>query len=168
MLTIREAEMKDAEDVIRYLNKVGGETAFLTFGENEFLVSRSDEEVIIQQFLNHEKACMYLAFEGDELVSVGQVIVPAKERMAHRGNIAISVKKDFWGQGIGSKMLEKLILSAKKSDLHMLTLEVVSENQAAFHLYKKMGFVVAGEYPDYFRVHNKLFTVTFMYRILKN
>ncbi|WP_088825451.1 GNAT family N-acetyltransferase [Listeria goaensis] len=168
MVTIRVAEKKDAENIIRYLNGVGGETSFLTFGKNEFLVSRSDEEAIIEDYFHHQKACMLVAYEHDELISVGLVIVPPKERMAHRGEISLSVKKAFWGQGIGSQMLEALVHSAETAGLHILTLEVVSENRAAFLLYKKFGFNVAGEYPDYFRVHDKFYAVTLMYRTLKN
>ncbi len=167
MAIIRVAEKKDAENIIRYFNCVGGETSFLTFGKNEFLVAQQEEEAIIQDFFNHEKACMLVAYEKDELISVGLVIVPAKERLAHRGEISLSVKKAFWGQGIGSQMLKQLIHSAEIAGLHMLTLEVVSDNQAAVLLYKKFDFIVAGEYPDFFRVHDQFHAVTFMYRILK-
>jgi hypothetical protein len=36
-VTIREAESKDAEKMIAFYNRVGGESDFLSFGKGEFL-----------------------------------------------------------------------------------------------------------------------------------
>ena len=36
LATIREAKVNDAKAMLEYCNLVGGETDFLTFGENEF------------------------------------------------------------------------------------------------------------------------------------
>lgn len=42
--TIRKAHARDAQDIINYLNKIGWEGDFLTFGENEFNISIENED----------------------------------------------------------------------------------------------------------------------------
>lgn len=50
----------------------------------------------------------------------------------------IVVKKDFRNQGIGTLLLNNLILLAKEKNLTTIMLEVMEENYSAIHLYKKL------------------------------
>ena len=50
-LTIREAQKEDAADVLQYVEKMAGETDFLTFGQGEFNVSLEDEEKFLETYL---------------------------------------------------------------------------------------------------------------------
>ena len=56
----------------------------------------------------------------------------------------IVVKKDFRKNGIGSLLLQKLILLTKNSNYKELTLEVNANNIAAQKLYLKFGFKELG------------------------
>lgn len=56
--------------------------------------------------------------------------------------MTINVDKNYRKHGIGSILLEKLILIAKKEDLKVVTLEVRSSNYEAQKLYKKYSFEV--------------------------
>ena len=51
ILIIREAEKKGASIILEYINKVGGETDYLTFGPDEFNFSLADEEKFIENSL---------------------------------------------------------------------------------------------------------------------
>lgn len=62
----------------------------------------------------------------------------------------IVVKKDFRKNGIGNKLLEKLITLAKEKGKDKITLEVNSSNLAAIKLYEKNGFKNVGFRKKYY------------------
>lgn len=49
-------------------------------------------------------------------------------------------EKNFWGKGIGSKMLVYIREEARKLELKKIVLYVLPENTRAICLYKKFGF----------------------------
>lgn len=59
-------------------------------------------------------------------------------------------RKSEWGQGY-SKEATIAVINFCFNDLNIrkLTLGVVADNQAAFALYKKLGFVIEGEYKKH-------------------
>lgn len=71
--------------------------------------------------------------------------------MAHRFSVAVSVRKSYWGRGIATAMMERLIAEAKARGAEVLELEVLCTNAAAIHVYEKMGFCIAGTYRKFFR-----------------
>ena len=52
----------------------------------------------------------------------------------------IVVKKSYRNNGIGSLLLENLILISNKKNLNFINLEVDCKNTIAINLYKKFGF----------------------------
>ena len=53
-------------------------------------------------------------------------------------------EKEYWGRGVGRKMLAKAMEEAKKLNLTELTLEVIKSNSRAKNLYLRFGFVEVG------------------------
>lgn len=62
----------------------------------------------------------------------------------------IVVKKSNRQTGIGSKLLEKLIQTAKSQNFNLITLEVNEHNQPAINLYLKYGFKNVGFRKKYY------------------
>lgn len=62
----------------------------------------------------------------------------------------IVVKKDFRKKGIGSSLLQKLIIIVKGLNYKELTLEVNINNEAAKKLYLKFGFKELGIRKKYY------------------
>lgn len=62
----------------------------------------------------------------------------------------IVVKKSNRQTGIGSKLLEKLIQTAKSQNFNSITLEVNEHNQPAVNLYLKYGFKNVGFRKKYY------------------
>lgn len=155
-LVIRNAATEDAKKMIEYLNQVGGETDFLTFGKNEFHLSVEEEEAFIESTNHSDKNFLLVGTAGDQIVSVGSLQGMSRERISHRGEIAISVRKDYWNQGIGTKMLMELIKRGKE-EAHMtvIQLTVNSDNKRAIALYEKLGFEKIGLYKKYSRINGK-------------
>ena len=83
--------------------------------------------------------------------------------MSHRGTFAISVRKDFWGQGIGSALTSRVLSFARAHRFEQIDLEVRSDNFRAIHLYQKFGFQKLCTYPGFFKVRGKKIDFDLMY-----
>lgn len=78
---------------------------------------------------------------------VGSASLSARQnpRSKHCGGIGMGVHPDYWGQGIGSQLMEKLLDMADNwLNLSRVELEVNADNPAAIHLYEKFGFEIEG------------------------
>ena len=76
-----------------------------------------------------------------------------KSKLRHRASLAIALLKDYWGQGIGSKMFETMIKTAEDfGGVTRLFLEVVEGNERALALYRKFGFEIVSHLPDGLRL----------------
>ncbi len=64
---------------------------------------------------------------------------------ADEGEIVnVAVKKDVRQKGVGETMLRTLLQQAQNAGIHTVLLEVRVSNQAAIHLYEKLGFEICG------------------------
>lgn len=52
----------------------------------------------------------------------------------------VSVIKEYWGQGIASKLLMTCIEYTRDNQFDQISLEVNRQNSSAFHLYEKFNF----------------------------
>ena len=65
-------------------------------------------------------------------------------RVKHCINVGLGVARDFWGLGIGTALMEAVELHVKPLGIKRMELEVMTHNEGAIALYKKMGFVIEG------------------------
>jgi RimJ/RimL family protein N-acetyltransferase len=162
-ITYREAEPSDAGKFLEYSKIVGSETDNLTFGAEGLSLTISQEADFIRKFAGNPGSVMIVAFDEGELIGTGAVsVVSGKPRFAHRSEIAISVRKDYWGKGIGTGIMNILMDFAKKSGAEVLELEVRSDNEAAISLYKKFGFEKIGTNERYFKIGGEFFAADYM------
>ena len=71
----------------------------------------------------------------------------------HRAEVAIALLKEYWGQGIGTRLFEEMIaLAREKGDTLQLELDFVEGNTRARALYEKMGFRITGVHPNAIRL----------------
>ena len=86
--------------------------------------------------------------EGEIAGSCGLHTAGKYERLRHRCSIGISLKRKFWGLGIGTVMMQQLLETAASLGYEQMELEVVGDNHSAIALYKKLGFTETGRLPD--------------------
>ncbi|WP_026476510.1 GNAT family N-acetyltransferase [Alkaliphilus transvaalensis] len=152
-LILRIPTVEDAEAIVRYCNIVGGESDNLLFGKDEFPLTVEEEKAFLEKIDENANMLLVLGIIDDEIVSVANINSPNRKRIAHNSEIGISVKKAYWGKGIGSLMMEELIRFAKEHPLiNNISLGVKASNQDAIKLYKKFGFEEIGLYHKYFNV----------------
>lgn len=162
-LLLREAEGGDVAQVLEFLNRVGGESDNLLFGENGFPMAEDRERAFLELQRRAEKSLLLAGFVGDELVSIASCdALTARERVAHRASVSITVGKAYWNQGVGRRAMETLIDFAKSCGLEVLQLEVRADNAPAIALYEKVGFQKMGLYKKFMKVNGRDFDAWYM------
>ncbi|HEM4129638.1 TPA: GNAT family N-acetyltransferase [Streptococcus suis] len=140
-----EAEPADAVAFIDFMNQVASETDYLVMDESGFRFSPEEMEKIFEAGIENPGELCLLAKVGTEVIGAISVKSSKQFRISHIGNIFIAIKKDYWGHGLGTILLDEVIEWAQEIDLlKRLELTVQVRNQAAVHLYQKMGFVIEG------------------------
>ncbi len=163
----REAEASDASAMLLHLASVGTETDNLSYGADTFKISTDKESRFIERFKNNKNDIMLIALDGETIV--GNAILERNKvlRYSHRAELSITVLRDFWGRGIGKKLMSMLLDFAKEHDIEIIYLEVRSDNVRAISLYTSFGFEKIGTYRNFFKINGKYFDADLMNLYLK-
>jgi phosphinothricin acetyltransferase len=67
-------------------------------------------------------------------------------RYVYRGvaEVSIYISRSYWGEGVGRKLLEALIVESEKAGFWTLQAGIFPENTASLALHQKCGFRVVG------------------------
>ena len=72
-----------------------------------------------------------------------------RKMISHRATMGLCVVQEYWGLGIGTKMMETLIgIARMQPSLKQLELEYYGCNNRARDLYERFGFRTVSVYPD--------------------
>ena len=148
-IVLRCLRADEAETVLEGFKKLSGETRFLSQYPEEINVTAEQEREFIEMN-NSDKAKLLIgAFVGGQYAGncyfAGKTVT---RRTAHRAGLGIAIFQQFSGRGLGTVMLEKLLKEAKRAGFEQMELDVVSGNERAIGLYKKLGFAECGRIPD--------------------
>ncbi|EQK40618.1 acetyltransferase family protein [[Clostridium] bifermentans ATCC 19299] len=142
---LRSPIKEDAQAMIDYLNIIGGESDFITFGKNEFSMSVEAEQDYIERINSMYNSKNVLIIIEDEIVGIASITSVQKERMKHNGTLGISIRKKYWGIGLGSEIMTYLIDWAKSNKItKKINLLVREDNIRGVKLYEKFGFEKEG------------------------
>lgn len=142
---LRSPIKEDAQAMIDYLNIIGGESDFITFGKNEFSMSVEAEQDYIERINSMDNSKNILIIIEDEIVGIASITSVQKERMKHNGTLGISIRKKYWGIGLGSEIMAYLIDWAKSNKItKKINLLVREDNIRGVKLYEKFGFEKEG------------------------
>lgn len=152
-VTITKARPEDAEEILNYLKSAGSETDNLSFGSEGLPISIEEERAYLQTLAESSSSVMFVAKKDGMIIGNASFSQMTRTRLSHRGEFGISVLKNYWGQGIGSMLLEAIIdFAGTTAHAEIISLEVRSDNQRAISLYKKYGFQKIGEFPGFFKI----------------
>lgn len=93
----------------------------------------------------HSKECRFV-YEIDGKVVGYTMIAPTSSRACYWGVVEVSifVDENYLHQGIGTKMLKRLVEACYKKGYWTLYSAIFSVNEASIALHKKCGFRVIG------------------------
>ncbi|WP_414054996.1 GNAT family N-acetyltransferase [Macrococcus equi] len=154
-MIIRQAEVSDAVNLLEYTKIVGRESDNLLFGSEGIGYTIEEEEKIIESIGNHARQIMLVATDNQEVVGLAQLVGLNRERVAHQGRLAISVRKDYWGKGVSTQLMQGLIDFANQTNMEVIALEVYADNIRGIKLYEKFGFKQIGLFKHYAKVKDE-------------
>ena len=93
----------------------------------------------------HLTQCKWVAEEGETVLGWG-ALTQVSPRKVYSGvaEFSIYVSEAAQNQGIGSILLERLIISSEKSGFWVLQTQVFPENKISIHVHEKPGFRKSG------------------------
>lgn len=142
---IREATQQDAQRIINFYNVVGGETDFLSFGENEFKRDLQEYKNYLEATRLEQNSIITIATLDEEISCIATINSSQKARTKHVGTLGIVVSERFIGQGLGKKMMELLIEWATSNGItRKISLVTREDNSFAIKLYESLGFEKEG------------------------
>ena len=148
---IRPARSDDAEALEIFMQSLIGENLPVLYtkvasptldGMITFINAHSDPNISL---------LFVVIYEG-HLIGMLDADIHKNSQRSHCASFGMSVLNEYRRYGVGSSLLTKLFLWAKKNQLKRIELEVFSNNLAAIGLYKKMGFCVEGVKKEAVRV----------------
>jgi RimJ/RimL family protein N-acetyltransferase len=165
-LLIREIEREDAERFVTLINEVERESEFLLFESGERKLTVEQQGKRIELMKQEGNSTIFVAEENSELIGYLIAMGGQAKRNKHTVYLVIGILTEYRGQGVGSKLFQRLEEWATMQQLHRLELTVVTLNEAGVHLYKKMGFEIEGTKRNSLYIDGKFVNEYYMSKLL--
>ena len=130
----------------------------------------SEPKTLAQQevwFNSHDARHPILVAEQDKAVVAWASLSEWSSRCAYSdtAEISIYVMEQFRNQGIGKKLLAKIMLAGQECGLHTILSGITEGNDTSIHLHEAAGFETVGTMREVGYKFNKLLDVRLMQRI---
>lgn len=164
---LRSPTAEDARAMLDFLKLCYSQTDFLLCYPEEFTQTVEEEGAFLASMEASETVLMIACLLEGTIVGNCQIAFDTKQKTRHRAEVAIAIRREAWGLGIGTALLEELIAAARGRGVLQLELDVIEGNDRAKALYEKVGFRAVGEKPNAIRLKDgTLLGETFMIRPL--
>ena len=151
--TLRSAGVSDAAAMIAFLRITNEESYFMLRYPEEITLTETEERDILKSWETHPNKLLLLALiDGEIAGSCGITPVAEHLKTRHRGSVGISVKKKYWGLGIGSLLIQDILSFAKRNGIEQIELGVYSDNLRAQKLYERFGFTEWGRLSNAYKL----------------
>lgn len=145
---IRSGRREDGKAALENFILTHEETVFLLTFPEEITFTPEQEGNFLQAKAESPMEAELLAEADGQVVGLAGIsALGTARKVRHRAEFGISIKRDFWGLGLGRALTEACIECARKAGYRQLELEVSADNTAALSLYRNVGFVVYGTNP---------------------
>lgn len=151
---LRSPRDEDIQGMLDYLYVSAGETEFiLRYPEECDKYTPEGEKALFDRVNASKNEAMLVCLVDGKVVGNCQIVWKTGIKTRHRAAVAIALLKDYWNQGIGTRMFQELIRIAEDTS-HILQMELdfVEGNTRARALYEKMGFRITGVKPNAIRL----------------
>jgi len=158
-IKIRELSPKDlkrAKDFLEYINSLIEEEAKILFNKKLSLKEEKEWLKNTLERIRKKNSVFCVAEDGRKIVGTAQIAMGSK-RKTHVGELAISVRKEYRGMGVGKCLMETLLrLAKKKLKPKIIRLSVFENNKIAQNFYKKFGFKKVAKIPKQIQYKGKI------------
>ncbi|MFJ7975968.1 N-acetyltransferase family protein [Peribacillus sp. JNUCC 23] len=162
---IRPIEVRDAEGFIE-LSKRIDDSHFMLFEPGERKTTREQQIKSIERILSEKKSIIFVVERENKLVGFIAAFGGNVKRNQHSAYLVLGVLEEFQGQGIASKLFNRVFEWARENELSRLGLTVIKDNSKAFNLYRKMGFILEGEKVHSLIINGEPVNEYYLYKLL--
>jgi ribosomal protein S18 acetylase RimI-like enzyme len=164
-MIIRPIHLNDAERFLELSKKVE-ESGFMLYEPHENKRTVEQQMKIIEDILSVKNSIIFVAEIDNKLVGFIQAIGGRLKRNRHSAHLVLGVQEDFQGMGIATKLMNQIFSWAKEQDISRLGLTVIKNNDKAFNLYRKMGFVIEGEKVHSLKINGEFVNEYYLYKLI--
>lgn len=162
---IRQLKATDVDAVRAYNEQLATETIFTNqypgrpFHGEKYAKSWEDEHNLFLCAVD-ENGCM---------IAISSLMMehPDHAWCCKNADFGISVLKDYYGQGLGTRLMQLMEDWAKKHHLHTINGEVRTVNRRAINLYLKQGFEICGRFKEIAFIDNVWYDNYIIQKIIK-
>ena len=142
--TIRSARAEDAEQLSAVRLQIDGETENMDRERGEAYIDPAGFTEVIRTDAERPRNLFLVAESEGRIVGFSRCEGTYLKRFSHKVEFGVCVLQDYWGYGIGRKLLEESLAWADSNGIHKVTLNVLETNEKAKALYEKLGFETEG------------------------
>ncbi|MEA4906281.1 MAG: GNAT family protein [Anaerolineaceae bacterium] len=150
---VRPITPEDSQAFIQLRLQLDEETRFMLLEPGERRLDPQQEHQRITSLLDKDEGMIFVAAdEAGRLAGFLSIQRGAFRRVRHKAHIVIGILEAFTGQGLGTRCFQAAEEWARRQGIHRLELTVMTHNQRALALYRKMGFEIEGTLRHSMRV----------------
>ena len=167
MIEIREIRQEDAEKFLDLRKQLDTETRFMMLEPGERQTTPEEQREMIEKWLAQKNNIVLVGEDEDgRLVGFLTAAGGTYRRNRHNVYIVIGVLEAYTGQGVGTRLFESMEERARSLGLHRMELTVLTHNDRAVALYRKMGFEVEGIKQDSLFIDDDYVDEYFMVKLI--
>ena len=151
---IRSPRDEDIQGMLDYLYVSAGETEFiLRYPEECSKYTAEGEKALFDRVNSSDNEAMLVCLVDGKVAGNCQIAWKGGMKTRHRASVAIALLKEYWNQGIGTRLFQEMIRIAEDNpNILQMELDFVEGNTRARALYEKMGFRINGVRPNAIRL----------------
>lgn len=138
-------QVEDAEEIVAFYNRVGGETSYLSFEKDEYPLTVEQQKEALEADSKDDQQFMLLVKEDGEIIALGTMNTSHKIKAKHVTELGIVVQKLSQSKGVGTELMKRLIKWARNEpNITKIRLDTRADNVKAVSLYLRLGFIIEG------------------------
>ncbi|HHT08279.1 MAG: GNAT family N-acetyltransferase [Christensenellales bacterium] len=164
---IRSPRDEDIQGVLDFLYISAGETDFIVrYPEECSKFTPEGEKALFDRINSSENEAMLVCLVDGKVAGNCHISWNNRLKTRHRASVAVALLREFWNQGIGTRLTQEMIRIAEENEnILQIELEFVEGNSRARALYEKMGFRICGIKPNAIRLKDG--TLLNMYSMIR-
>lgn len=152
-ITIREAQVRDAKEMVAVVKEYVEESEFIPYSKGEFNLTIEEEEKWIKSFTDNENSLLLVATHNNRIIGNISINGAQREMMKHTACIGIGMLASWRAQGVGSALFASAKQWASENPaIEILWLETYTTNTSGLALYEKFGFTEIGRHPNFIKL----------------
>ncbi|UNO50900.1 GNAT family N-acetyltransferase [Alicyclobacillus acidoterrestris] len=144
MVHVRKIAMEDAEAYLQLCRQLDEETSFMLYEPGERETTVPEERARLASMFGRDNQTAFVAEVDGRIVGHIQAMGGHVRRNRRTVYLVIGILQAYTGQGIGTALFRAVEAWARTVGVHRLELTVMTHNEAAIGLYRKMGFQIEG------------------------